>query len=495
MLSAIGVSKRFGAATALDDVSMSVLPGEVVALAGENGSGKSTLVRCLSGGLHPDHGQVVLDGRERDYTSPRSALDDGIAMIAQELKIAPHLSVAENICLPFLRGAAMRPVRRRRTGRRVVEVLRRVELDVDPATPVGSLGVVQQTMVEVAKALVTQPRFLILDEVTSRLGGDDVVVVERLMRQLAAEGVGIVMITHRIKEMTDQADRAVVLRDGRMVGMVERHEMSERALVRLMVGRDVDEKLERATTPDAPVVLDVKDIRVAGSAESMSLTVRAGEIVGLAGLVGAGRSELLEALVGARPRSGGQVAVDGATIAAGRTRAAMDAGVVLVPEDRHRQSLVLDFSVTENLALGKYRALERVRRARDRGAVTSSVKTFGIKVPDASAPIAALSGGNQQKVVLARAIARSPRVLLLDEPTRGVDIGARSDIYRIVAGEADRGMAVLLASSDLVELLSVCSRVLVMHEGRLVADLAGNEATEMSITHASMGGHQHGHVA
>lgn len=488
MLAALGISKRFGSTAALDDVSMTVLPGEVLALAGENGSGKSTLARCLSGGWRPDEGSITLDGAVRSYATPRAALDDGVAMIAQELTVVPHLSVAENVCLPFLRGSATRRFRRSATVDRACSVLDRLELGVDPRAPVGQLGVVQQTMVEVAKALMTSPRFLILDEVTSRLGRSDVRVVERILRQLADSGVGVVIITHRIKEMTDQADRAVVLRDGRNAGELSRRDLTADRLVRLMVGRDIEGTLVRRPSRDAADALVVEGIRADGSVHEVSLRVRAGEIVGLAGLVGAGRSELLESLAGVRPREGGSVTVRGRRVPAGRPRSAMEAGLVLVPEDRHRQSLVLDFSVTENLALGKYRLTDGVARRRDRRDVDRAVADFGIKVVDPGAPIAALSGGNQQKVVIARALARTPEVLLLDEPTRGVDIGARGDIYRIIVERAGRGMAVLLASSDLVELLSVCSRVLVMHEGRIVADLDEASATEESITLASMGG-------
>lgn len=489
MLSATQVSKRYGVVQALQDVDFDVRGGEMVALAGENGSGKSTLAKVLSGSVQANSGSVSIDGSVVTFASPRQALDVGVAVVAQELTTVPQLSVAENVSLPFLRTGFTRWISRAKSSRLAEATMDRLGLRVDPSLPAARLSTVQQALLEIAKALVTDPRFLILDEATSRLGPEDVAYVLKVVSDLARDGVGVVLITHRISEMTSACSRVVVLRDGRNAGELIRGEIAERPLVRLMVGRDVDGVISRDSVLGDPL-LKVTDVLVDGGRQAVSMTVAQGEVVGLSGLVGAGRTELLEALAGVRARREGAVFLNGQEIVHSQPRRALEAGLAFVPEDRHRDGLVLPFSVTENYVLGRVRGSRWFRRARNHQETLHAVRRFGIKVADVNAPISALSGGNQQKVVLARALAGGPCLLVLDEPTRGVDIAARQEIYQIIASLADAGMGVLVASSDLVELMNVCDRILVMHDGQIVGDIEGKNASEEEITFLSAGGGQ-----
>lgn len=490
MITLSGITKRYGAVTALDEVSLTIHPGEVIALAGENGSGKSTLVKVLSGVVVPDSGRIEIDGEEVRFTEPREAIDRGIGLVAQELTVVPTLSVYENVMLPVMRGRAARPVNRRQMIARTRALLERLGLGrIDPRRRVEMLGPVEQTFVEIAKALVTEPRVLILDEATSRLSEDEVVSVLALVRQLREQGLSTIMITHRIAEMTTTADRAVVLRDGRLVGELSNEELNEERLVRLMVGRDLKAKVRgERTESDAASVLRAEQIRVERGGPAVDLEVKAGEIVGLAGLVGAGRTELLECLYGLRARHGGELSVDGVSVAASSVRRAIHAGLSLVPEERRGQGLIVGDTIENNYHLGSPPWYRLVRRRRMRRETRAAIARFGVKARDVMAGVSTLSGGNQQKVVIARSLASEPRVLLLDEPTRGVDVGAREEIYDIVREQARAGMGVLLASSDMTEILGVADRVLVMHEHRIVGELSGDEITEENIGLLSAGG-------
>ena len=490
MISLSGITKRYGAVTALEDVSLSIRPGEVIALAGENGSGKSTLVKVLSGVVVPDGGRIEIDGEEARFAEPKDAIDRGIGLVAQELTVVPSLSVYENVMLPIMRGRAARVVNRRELIARTRALLERLGLGrIDPRRRVELLGPVEQTFVEIAKALVTEPRVLILDEATSRLSADEVVSVLALVRELREQGLTTIMITHRIAEMTTTADRAVVLRDGRFAGELPRAELDEEKLVRLMVGRDLKAKKreERPATSGAGVLV-AEGIRVERDGPEVGLSVEAGEIVGLAGLVGAGRTELLECLYGLRPRHGGRLSVAGSPVAPSSVRRAIDAGLTLVPEERRGQGLIVGDTIENNYHLGSPPWHRLVRRRRMRRETREAIARFGVKARDVLAGVSTLSGGNQQKVVIARSLSGSPRVLLLDEPTRGVDVGAREEIYDIIRQQAGSGMGVLLASSDMTEILGVADRVLVMHEHRIVGELRGDEITEENIGLLSAGG-------
>ncbi|MEH1017178.1 sugar ABC transporter ATP-binding protein [Micromonospora sp. CPCC 206060] len=486
-----GITKRYGPARALADVDLTIGVGEVVALAGENGSGKSTLMKVLAGAVVPDSGSITVDGIRRVWRAPIDALDAGIAMVAQELTVLPERPVYENIVLPSLRHR-IGPVSRRTQMSRAAAVLRRLGVeDVDPAAPMRSLTTAQQSFVEIAKALAGEPRVLVLDEATSRLGPAEVEFLFRALRRLREDGLSTVLITHRITEMTDLADRAVVLRDARRVGELRGGQLNERSLVQLMVGRDISSTPPAAETVAASGGIEVRDVLVASSPTPISLTVRPGEIVGLAGLVGSGRTALIEALAGVRRRGHGAVSVGDTVVAANDVAAARRAGIGLVPSDRQRQGLIVAASVYENYTLGATRWHRLARHRAARGSAADAAREFGIKTVGVDQPIAGLSGGNQQKVVIARTLARRPAVLLLDEPSRGIDIGARAEIHRIIQHQAALGTAVLVASSEIAELLAICHRVLVLHQRTIVGELHGPDLTEERIGHLIAGSRGH----
>lgn len=490
MLRVRGISKRYGAVAALTGVDLEVHPGEVVALAGENGSGKSTLSRIIAGAARPDEGTIEMDGISHTFARPRDALNQGVALVAQELTAVPEMSVAENVLLAFLQRPASW-VSRRALAARAQVLLDRVGVEAHPGTPFSALRVGDRELVELAKALAVEPRVLILDEATSRLGEREVARLFEIVRRLRDEGTGIVLITHRLPEITAIADRAVVLRDGRVAGELAREEIDEDRVTALMVGRSgrPTARPEGAGTAPGPVALRVEGLLVEGARDPLSLDVRGGEVVGLAGLVGAGRTELLETLAGRRRPRGGRVLVDGRPVdRLGSTRAALRAGIALVPEDRHRQGLNLQATVRENLAMGSWAVTRPATIRADRARGMSWLGELLIRTAGIDAPVRELSGGNQQKVVIARCLMHQPRVLLLDEPTRGVDVGARAEIYRIVRALTDDGVAVVLASSDLEEILTLSDRIVVLHEQRLAGALPRDEASEERVVSLSAGG-------
>jgi len=485
LLRATGLSKRYGPVQALDDVDLVVERGEVVALVGENGSGKSTLSRIVCGATAPDAGTLELDGTPLAPRRPRDALDAGIVLVSQEPTAVPHLSVAENVLLPRLQRLGQR-VRSRELVRDAAPFLRRVGLDVDPALPLGRVRPGDRELVEVAKALAAAPRLLVLDEVTTRLPDPELLFA--VVDQLVADGLGVVVITHRLREIRRTASRAVVLRDGRLVAELARAELTDARLSSAMVGRDLSAHARRTPGTAGPVVLQAEAVVTDRGPAPVTLQVRAGEVVGLAGLVGSGRSELLETLAGARRAKAGTVQVGGTTVRAGSPRAALAAGAVLVPEDRFAQALVRPASVSANLSLPYHRIGRRSDRRLERRRAEHAVAAFGIRCAGSEAPVMSLSGGNAQKVVLARCLGLSPKVLLLDEPTRGVDVGARAEIYALIERAVADGLGVLVASSDLPELLGLCDRVIVLHDGEVAGELSGDEATEEAVTLLSAGG-------
>lgn len=478
LLRVTDVRKWYGPVRALDRADLDVHRGSVVALAGENGSGKSTLARVVSGVVTPDAGTLEIDGSPVRFASPRAALDTGICLVTQEPTLVPSLSVAENVLLPRL-SRVTSVVRRDRLVEQAVPYLTRLRLDLDPRRPAGSLGGGEQELVEVAKALATGPRLLILDEVTSRL--PDPERLFSVVDDLTAEGLAVVLITHRLQEMRRLADRAVVLRDGRNAAELSGAELSDERITSAMVGRDLGEFFHKAERRPGDVVLEIDALAWHPRQDTLTLQLRAGEIVGVAGLVGSGRSRLLETVAGLRRPAGGGITVRQVPLRAGHPAHARTNGVVLVPEDRLTQALVPDASVSANLAMPWLRMLRRHDSAADRVRAERAVADYGIKCAGVGTPVRSLSGGNAQKVAVAGAVTSDPAVLLLDEPTRGVDVGARSDIYAIIAQLVARGAAVLLASSDLQELLGLCDRIVVLSDGRLTGVLDRAEATEEQI--------------
>ncbi|MEV4524538.1 sugar ABC transporter ATP-binding protein [Micromonospora tulbaghiae] len=513
VVAATGVAKRFGGVTALDGVDFDVRAGEVHALLGENGAGKSTLINVLSGVITDYDGEVTVDGTPVRFTGPAAAQAAGIATIHQELDLVPALSVADNLVLGREPRTRLRTVDRRAAARTAREHLDRLGADIDPRRPVGSLRVGEQQLVEIAKALALDARVLVMDEPTAALADGEVRRLFTTIGGLRRRGVGVVYISHRMEEIEVVADRATVLRNGSVAGVVPAGRMDRRRIVAMMVGGRAASLFEPAPADVAGAsgpppgsaggdpVLHVTDLAVRPRAprpgrcepDGISLTVRAGEIVGLAGLMGAGRTELLETLFGAGPagRRTGTVLLAGRPYAPRRPRAALRAGVGFVPEDRRRSALVLEHPVGRSIvlaALSRLTSAGFVSRGRERAAVARSVTDLAIKTASAATPVGALSGGNQQKVVFARHLLTEPRLLLLDEPTRGVDIGAKAEIYRLLRRLAGDGMGILLASSELPELLGVCDRVVVLRRGRAVADLATGGCTAEDILAAAMGG-------
>lgn len=494
------VVKRFPGVTALDGVSLTLFPGEVVALLGENGAGKSTLMRILGGIERPDSGELCKDGRPLALPSARAAAEAGIFVIHQELNLAGNLDVGENLFLGR-EPSRLGWVNRRRIDRDARAIMSRLGLDLHPRTLVDTLSPAQQQMVEIGKALSANASVLLMDEPTSSLSAPDARTLFRVIRELRDSGVSIVYISHRLGEVAEISDRIVALRDGRNAGELDRQGINHDAMVRLMVGRE----LQPSPTPGtrsggvAPA-LDVDGLTTPlRPGNRIRFSIGSGEIVGIAGLVGSGRTSLLRTLFGVARAGAGQVRIGGMPIPPGSPSAAVRAGVVLVPEDRKTQGLVLDMSVTENLnlAMRTFRRPFRLfidRRDEDAAAV-DLVGRLRVKTPHIRQIARCLSGGNQQKLVLGKWLALEPRVLLLDEPTRGIDVGAKQEIYDLLETLADSGMSVLFASSDMEEVLRLSHRVLVMHEGRIAGELRPPDIDEEAVMRLATGGEPAGRTA
>ncbi len=497
IMAAHGVTKVFGATHALKGVDFAVEPGSVTALFGENGAGKSTLMKILAGIEQPTTGELELDGEPVALRSPRDAADRGVVIIHQELSLFPNLSVADNVFMArekVRRGVIVDDRAERETA---TALLARLEEPLDPRTLIGELRLGQQQIVEIARALAQEARVLIMDEPTSALSAAEVEVLFRIIRELTADGVAIVYISHHLEEALEIADRVVVVRDGGLVAEADAGDVNLAWIVEHMVGRSQDELFPDEHAETGPVLLRVSELSVPDprnpgrlSVDSVSLTVRAGEIVGLYGLMGAGRTELLETLGGRLRSIGGVVEIDGELIE-GPVAARIARGMTLVPEDRQRDGLIQSMSVGQNLSLAGLRRFIRgpvVSTARERAAVTAVMRDVTVKASGPDAPITSLSGGNQQKVVLGKALLTEPRVLLLDEPTRGIDVGAKADIFTLMTELAGRGLAVLFATSELEEALHVPDRLLVMAKGKVVREIRRGAATREEIMVASEGG-------
>ncbi|MBL4886068.1 MAG: sugar ABC transporter ATP-binding protein [Planctomycetaceae bacterium] len=480
-----GVGKRFPGVVALDDVSLEVAAGEVLAVVGENGAGKSTLMKILAGVQRPDSGQVFMEGSPVQFQCVDDALDVGVALIHQELNLSDNLDVAANIFLgrePNTLGW----IDRKMVEQESRKFLQQVGLDVSPRMLVRDLPIGQQQLVEIAKALSINAKVLIMDEPTSSLSQKEADTLMVVIKQLRQQGVSIVYISHRLAEIEEIADRVTVLRDGKNAGNLPRDKISHPAMVALMVGRDVSQFYERNPHQPGNVAMQVENlVTTAWPSHQNSFQIREGEIVGLAGLVGAGRSEMLRAIFGIDSRIAGKVTLGKHQLSAHNPREAISAGLGLVPEDRKGEGLVLEMSVKENASLVSLPFHSKwggfIDFQHEKNIYDEFSKSLDIRTPGPNQLAGLLSGGNQQKVVLAKWLAMKPSVLLLDEPTRGIDIGAKEEIYRLIDQLAGQGVAILFASGEMEEIIGLSDRALVMHEGKITGDLSRDELSEESV--------------
>jgi simple sugar transport system ATP-binding protein/ribose transport system ATP-binding protein len=483
-----GIAKQFGGVRALDGISMQIEAGTVHALVGENGAGKSTLAKIVAGAVSPDEGQVLIEGEPVSFRSPREALSHGIAMIAQELLVVPRLSVAENVFL----GAEPRRllwVRRRALRRRFDALAQDAGFGLPADRPAGRMRTAEQQQLEILRALARDARLIVMDEPSAALSGPDTTRLHEIIRSLARAGKTVLLVSHYLREVLELADTVTVLRDGRLVRSASTSSEREDSLIQGMLGRPLGAAFPpKATRPaDAPVALSVEDLSAIGVRDA-SLEVREGEIVALAGLVGAGRTELARAIFGAARRTSGAVGLGGGRLRPGGPRASLRAGLAMIPESRKDEGLLFERSVVENVSLATLGTFSRagiVNRRSERSAASEILDKMALKSESYQAPVASLSGGNQQKVLFARMLMCGPRVLIADEPTRGVDVGAKRAIYELLVSLAKDGMAVLLISSELEEIVGLAHRVLVMRRGRIVTELADAEITESAVLAAA----------
>lgn len=483
ILSLRNIRKSFGPIEVLHGIDLDIFPGEVVALLGENGAGKSTVSNIISGTILPSSGDMTWRGAPFAPATPREAIDAGVGMIHQELLLLPHLSIAENVFVGrYPKKAGV--VDRKTMEERAHAGLQRLGLDISPRRLVQGLSTANQQLIEIAKALTLNARLLILDEPTAALGGDETTKLFEQIERLKRDGVGVVYISHRLEEIKQIADRIVVMRDGDKVQEFESADVPVRTIVEAMVGRSLERMFPPIPTPRNDTVLEVRNLSSAlGSFSDINFQVAKGEIFGISGLVGAGRTELVRTIVGADPVSEGQVLLDGEDISPRKPMDAIRKGIVLVPEDRKLQGLVLSHSIAENFAYANMNQVARrgwVTKNKARAFADHGIQKFGVK-GQSYQTADELSGGNQQKTVIAKWLARNPRVVVLDEPTRGIDVGARSSIYDIIVGLAEEGVSVIVVSSDLEEVLGVSNRVMVMAQGKQAGILNRDDANDVSV--------------
>ena len=494
------VSKRFPGVVALDNVSLSVGAGEIVALIGENGAGKSTLMKILGGAIARDSGSIKIDGKPVEIRSPREASALGIEFIHQELSVLDNLDIAANI---FLRrepttGGFLKLIDRKRIYGDADALLRKLGLDLSSRTPLAQLSIAQQQLVEIARALGAGARLIIMDEPTSSLTLSETRRLLELVKDLKAQGVSIIYISHRMHEVQEIADRAVVLRDGKNAGELQRNEITHERMVRMMVGRDLKEFFKVDAAGDGSkaksngesgfIVRRLRTLRYPH--ETITFNVASGEVLGVAGLVGAGRSEVARAIFGVEEALETEVALDGETLRIKEPQDAIGHGIYLVPEDRRLSGLIVDFNVRENISLpnlDSYSSAKLINFGKESKAAFEAIKAINIKTPTPEMRAANLSGGNQQKVVLAKWLTFRPRVLIFDEPTRGIDVGAKAEIYELIRGLAAKGVSVIVISSEMEEVLGISDRIAVMHEGRMTGILNRAEFSEEAVMRLATG--------
>jgi ABC-type sugar transport system ATPase subunit len=491
-VSLVGVSKAYGPNQALADVSLDLHRGEVHCVAGENGAGKSTLIKILTGAVRRDSGDYRIDGRDMGHPTPAQARDAGIGVVYQELSLLPDLSVGENLLmgrLPARRGIT-RPGELRSRARAMLE---RVDLDwLDPETPVAELSLAIRQLVEIAKVLGQSPQVLIFDEPTTALSESETAALLARIRQLRDEGHAVMYVTHHLEEMFEIGDRVTVLRDGRLATTAPMREFDHDGLIASMVGRKIEQLYAHTRRTLGQPRLRVRGLRRPGTDATIDFEVRAGEILGIAGLLGSGRTELLRALFGADPIEAGEVEVDGQRVRPGDPRRAVQAGLGLLTEDRKQLGLLLELTIRENASIADIKEISNlwvVDRGRERGLVDRYLAGLRLRAASWEQPVSSLSGGNQQKVLLARWLATRAKVLLFDEPTKGVDVGAKAEIYTVIGDLAADGLGVVVVSSYLPEVLGLADRIIVMREGTVAGELPAADTTEEDVLHlASPGG-------
>ena len=487
-----GISKQFPGVKALDDVSFDLRRGEVHMLIGENGAGKSTLIKILAGAHRHDTGRIVINGQLAEIQTPAQALAQGVSVIYQEFNLVPHLNVAQNIFLGREPRHARFPglIDHARMIAESQALLESLGVDIDPRATVHYLGVAQQQMVEVAKALSVNAQIVVMDEPTSALTTREIEQLFAAIRRLTARGVGVIYISHRLEEVFQIGDRVTVLRDGRWIATTKVHEATMEAIIQAMVGRNIERLFPRDFMAEkGDVALSVRNLHRHGVLQDINMTVRCGEIVGLAGLVGAGRTELARVIFGADPYDAGEVMIFGRTVR-GSPATSVAIGVGFLPEDRKREGLALILPMRENVVVASLRRLFPsgiIQRVKERSVVTDFVKSLDIATPSINRMTKFLSGGTQQKVVLAKWLCTQSRFLIFDEPTRGIDVGAKAEIHQLMNELVKQGAAILMISSELPEILNMSDRIYVMHKGRISKEVSREEATQEAILRHAMG--------
>ncbi len=482
------ISKSFSGVEVLHHVSLTLRPGEVHALLGENGAGKSTLVKVITGVHQPDSGEIFLDGSPVHFRDTWETRQAGITAIYQELSLFPDLDVAENIFVGYQPTAAGGRIDWRKLYKKADELLNSLGVHLDLRQKARSLSIAQQQMVEIARAFSLNARILIMDEPTSSLTLNEVADLFRLVRRLRDEGKAIIFISHRLEELFEIADRVTVLRDGTYVDTRSMKDVTRDDLIRMMVGRTITNLFPKQDVKAGEVVLEVEDLARAGSFRDISFTLRKGEILGMAGLVGAGRTNVARAIFGVEPASGGRIKIDGREVAITSPQQAIDLGLAYVPEDRQLHGLIPAMHITSNISLPMLKEFARggwVNSKKESKATFDAARQMEVRANNIWQQARELSGGNQQKVVLAKWLATQPRILILDEPTRGIDVGTKAAVHALMSKLAAEGMAILMISSELPEVLGMSDRILVMHEGRMTAQFAREEATQEKIIAAA----------
>jgi len=485
LLEATGIAKSFAGVQALKGVSFDLHAGEVHAIVGENGAGKSTLIKILTGAERPDTGSITIAGQPVDHMDPATSRALGIAVVYQQPSLFPHLTIAENVAMALERGAIWRRVDWRRRNSQAAGLLARIGSPLDPERPVDTLSMPEQQIVEIAKAIGAEARVVIMDEPTASLTDREVENLYRVIALLRSHSVGVIYISHRLEEIFAVSDRITVLRDGHTVGTRAVGDVDRGELIRLMVGRELSTVFPKAAVKPGEPALEVRNLsNEAAGLRDVSLMVARGEILGLAGLVGSGRTQLAETVFGLTPADGGEILVGGRPLRATSPRDAIRAGIAYVPEDRRQHGVVLDMSVAANTSLASLGAVSRrgiIDRAAERGKAQEYVDRLRIKTSSVLAEVGTLSGGNQQKVALARWLSTNPSLIILDEPTQGVDVGSKAEIHGLMQMLAERGLGILMISSDLPEILGMSDRIAVMHKGTIRGVLTRAEATQPAI--------------